>query len=411
MFDFCVVGGGIVGVAILRELSLCGQKCLLLEKDELISGASAKNSGICHSGYDNDGTVTPIENKCIKKGYQELLKLHHNSNLPLKKTGALLCAWTEEELKKLPEIIKLANSNDIMNVKIIESKEMLKLEPNLNPNVLGGIEIKGEFIVDPWVTPILFILQSLKNGSKIIKNSKVTNISKENISWKIETWNEIEKKKEFFESKNIINCAGLFGDDIENYVKESTFEMRPRKGQFLVLKDSNLFERIILPVWNDRTKGVLISNTVYGNTIIGPTAEEQTDRYEAKVDNETLSFLFNKGKEITSKLKESNIIGSYAGLRPATQHKDYQISFDLTGNWISISGIRSTGLSSALGIADLVSSNLKLNRQKSENKVFEEASEILQKISQKLNQKNLNLGNETYPITHPITIFGLKSKI
>eukprot|EP01080_Neovahlkampfia_damariscottae_P012132 gene12132-5623_t len=405
MFDACIVGGGIIGCAILRDLSLSGYQCVLLEKEkELITQASAKNSGICHSGYDNDKNITPLENKCIKKGHHELLKLHHYSNLPLKKTGALLCAWTNEQVEKLPEILKLAYSNEVFTAKIVDKRNILKLEPNLNPKVLGGIEIPDEFIVDPWITPIFYAIQSIENGARIQRNSKVTSIKKKENFWSVNFLDKTTKKLENINSKYIINCAGIYGDIIENFKKNSNFQMKPRKGEFLMLENSKIFERIILPVWNEKTKGVLVANTIHDNTLIGPTAEEQMDRDEAVINQKTLNSLLKKGKEISTKINENNIINSYAGLRPATQFKDYQFNFDLKNNWITIGGIRSTGLSSALGISNEVLRELNLTRIKSDKQIYEESKVLISKILDELKMNGyLEFRGEKYMVTHPIT--------
>jgi glycerol-3-phosphate dehydrogenase len=159
-----------------------------------------------------------------------------------------------------------------------------------------------------------------------------------------------------FTSTLVINCTGTNGDRIEQICHDPEFEIRPRKGQFLVFDKSasNLISSIILPVPTPTTKGVVLTKTIFGNLLLGPTAEEQTDRENARVDHDILEQLIETGVRILPDLPTHAVTATYAGLRPATQFKDYQISADADKNWIGVNGIRSTGLTGALGIATYV---------------------------------------------------------
>jgi glycerol-3-phosphate dehydrogenase len=151
----------------------------------------------------------------------------------------------------------------------------------------------------------------------------------------------------------VANCAGLRGDLVEAIARPSPFEVRPRKGQFVVLdKTARRHVRsIVLPVPDARTKGVLVCPTIFGNVLVGPTAEEQQDRERAALDAEVLAGLVAQGSRILPALAAEPVTAAYAGLRPATQHKDYAIEALREDGWISIGGIRSTGLTASLGIA------------------------------------------------------------
>jgi glycerol-3-phosphate dehydrogenase len=155
----------------------------------------------------------------------------------------------------------------------------------------------------------------------------------------------------------VINCAGLYGDFLDQkLIGKSEFEIRPRKGQFLVYDSAarQLLNSIILPVPNDITKGVVICQTAFGKVLVGPTAEEQQSRDDASVDTETLQMLRDKGEEMLPGLANIPVNATYAGIRPATEFKDYVIKHQQDKNYISVGGIRSTGLSAALGIAKKV---------------------------------------------------------
>ena len=159
-----------------------------------------------------------------------------------------------------------------------------------------------------------------------------------------------------FTSTLVINCTGTNGDHIEQICRNPDFEIRPRKGQFLVFDKSasNLISSIILPVPTPTTKGVVLTKTIFGNLLLGPTAEEQAGRETARVELDILEQLIETGTRILPDLPTHAVTATYAGLRPATQFKDYQISADADRNWIGVNGIRSTGLTAALGIARYV---------------------------------------------------------
>jgi glycerol-3-phosphate dehydrogenase len=154
----------------------------------------------------------------------------------------------------------------------------------------------------------------------------------------------------------VINAAGLYGDAVENLARPSPFAIRPRKGQFVVFDKPayRLVRSIILPVPNDRTKGVVLARTAFGNVLVGPTAEESDERDHASVDEATLHSLVDKAVSLVPALASHSVNAVYAGLRPATQFKDYQIAALPQRRWITAGGIRSTGLTGSLGIAQHV---------------------------------------------------------
>jgi glycerol-3-phosphate dehydrogenase len=152
----------------------------------------------------------------------------------------------------------------------------------------------------------------------------------------------------------VINCAGLFGDRLDaRLLGAASFQIKPRKGQFVVFDKAaaKLVSSIILPVPSERTKGVVLTRTIFGNVLVGPTAEEQEDRERATVDTGTLKSLVAKAAEIVPELAGMDVTAVYAGLRPATEEKSYRIAVHDDRNWITVGGIRSTGLTASLGIA------------------------------------------------------------
>lgn len=349
-FQVAIIGGGVVGCAVFRELVLCGANAILLERDhDLINGASKGNSGLLHTGFD--ATPGTLEAKCIGEGYRIYREIRERLHLPLRKTGAIVVAWTKEEVAKLPQILSQAHANGVEGVRLMSADEIRQREPELSASVAAGIDVPGESIIDPWSAPLAYALQGIANGGVVKRGAEVISGTLTENKWLLTTTVGV------ISASVVINCAGNYGDIVEAIARPSPFMIRPRKGQFVVFDKSafKLARSIILPVPNEKTKGVVVCQTAFGNLIVGPTAEDQEDRRVATVEEATLGALVGEGQRILPRLEEHRITAVYAGLRPATQFKDYQIEALFGQRWITVSGIRSTGLTSSLGIGRYVS--------------------------------------------------------
>ncbi|NMX66930.1 NAD(P)/FAD-dependent oxidoreductase [Pseudomonas sp. WS 5111] len=347
IYDVIVVGGGVVGCAMVRRFTLEGARVLLLEKSpDILSGASKGNSAILHTGFD--APTGSLELQCMQDGYQEYLDIHQNMSLPLLKTGALVVAWNEDDLDKLHGIVEQAHANGIADVSLIGRERVRSLEPHLAQSALGAVQVPGEFLIDPWSAPLGYLLQAMTHGAQVRFNTEVNGGYFDGELWALETTNG------FIRGRTIINCAGLFGDVLEQQLLgASSFSIHPRKGQFVVFDKAaaRYLGNIILPVPNERTKGIVLTRTVYGNLLVGPTAEEQEDRLHAGLDSDVLRQLVDAAVERIPALDGMPVTATYAALRPATEKKEYRVQRVEGKNWISVGGIRSTGLTAALGIA------------------------------------------------------------
>ena len=345
--DVIVIGAGVIGCAVARRFTLEGAKVLVIEKGvDILDGASKGNSGILHTGFD--APPGSLEQTCVAAGYREYMEISERLKLPVLETGALVVAWTPEQEEKLDGLMEKARANGVGTVSRLTAQQIAAKEPNLSDATLAAFHVPGEVVIDPWTAPYAYLLQAIENGAEVRRNTTVTGGEFDGALWRVETSDGTVK------ARTVINCAGLYGDRVnEALIGESNFDIRPRKGQFVVYDKpaSALVSSIILPVPTETTKGVVICRTIFGNVLVGPTAEEQESRDDASVDTAALIALRQKGEEMIPGLATCTITATYAGIRPATGGKDYHIHPYPHKNYICVGGIRSTGLSSALGIA------------------------------------------------------------
>jgi len=345
--DVAVIGGGVIGCAIARRFTLDGAQVVLLEKAaDILDGASKGNSAILHTGFD--APPGSLEARCIAEGYAEYLAIHARLGLPLIRAGALVIAWTEAEEALLPALMDQARANGVDDVEPLGAAATRALEPALAPGVRASFRVPREYLIDPWSAPLAYLLQAVANGAVVRRGCAVTGGAHDGTAWQLATTTGPVR------ARLVINAAGNHGDTLDRLLLgEQHFTIRPRKGQFVVYDKpaAALAGHTLLPVPNAVTKGIVVCRTAWGNLLVGPTAEDQDDRDTATLVPATLQALQRRGEEILPALAGHEVTAIYAGLRPATEFKDYQIRAHRGGSYITVGGIRSTGLSSALGTA------------------------------------------------------------
>lgn len=350
VFDIAIIGAGVVGCAIARELSRYDVSCVLLDAEPDVGcGTSKANTAIWHTGFD--AKPGSLEAKLLRRSYSLLSKYVPEAGIPHEKCGAVLIAWNEDQLKSLPVIMKKAKENGVRNLRLLSVEEVYNLEPNVNSGALGGILVPGEFIICTFSLPLAFAKQAVLNGVETIFNFKVEGISRENQDFSL-----IEGTGGEIKCRYVINAAGLNSDVIDNLLGFQRFTVTPRRGELIVFDKlaRPLVKHVLLPVPTAKTKGVLVSPTVYGNIMLGPTAEDLNDKTNTETSQSGLEYLWEKGEAIITKLLQEEVTSTYAGLRAATEHSDYQIYSHPEKKYICVGGIRSTGLSASMGIAEYV---------------------------------------------------------
>ncbi len=345
-FDVAIIGAGVVGCAVARRFALEGARVVVIEKgSDILSGASKANSAILHTGFD--APQGSLELELIKAGRAEYLAIRDSLSLPLMKTGATVCAWNDAEADKLEAIAVQGEHNGIAELRMLSGREARAGMPGLAETLVAAIEVAGEHIIDPWSAPLAYLTQAVALGTTFLREAELIEGRFDGKWFLVTSLGELR-------AASVVNAAGLYGDVVDERLGFTPqFEIRPRKGQFVVL-DKDAFRhvpRIVLPVPTEITKGVVVCPTAFGNVLIGPTAEEQHDRIRATVETETLKALLARGVEIVPALAGIPVTAVYAGLRPASETKPYRIFSRPEQRAITLGGIRSTGLSAALGLA------------------------------------------------------------
>jgi glycerol-3-phosphate dehydrogenase len=352
IFDVAIIGAGVVGSAIAREFAKHDLTLCLIDAAADVGEATSKsNTAILHTGFD----MTPgsLEAKLVSQGYQLLKAYAGEVNIAVEKLGGLLVAWSDEEVANLPKLKEKAIANGYTECELITKEELYKLEPNLGDGALAALTVPGEWIIDPWSPIVAFATQAKLAGCEIRLNTKVLDIA---VAGELITLGTNDQP---ITCRYLINAAGLYSDEIDKLLGISDFKVRPRRGELIVFDklSRSLINHIILPVPSSMGKGVLVAPTVFGNIMLGPTAENLDDKTATGSTNAGLKFLMEKGRKIAPQLLGEEITAIYAGLRAATEHSDFQIKLHTVNNkqrYLTAGGIRSTGLTASMAIATYV---------------------------------------------------------
>lgn len=347
--DVVIIGAGAVGCAIARELSRYQLDVTVVEKNEDVGGdASKSNSAIIHTGYDaSPGT---LESQLVVAANPMYDQLTRDLDIPFKRVGAILPAITEEQYEKLPEIKHKAFMNRVYDVQHKTAEELLEMEPNLNPEVKGGLYIPRESIIDPFILVQALAENANANGVHFLLNTKVTDIKV-----KDGAVSEVVTTGETIETKYVINAAALYCDEIAAMVGKADYKVVARRGQFYIL-DKNTsckVNEIVLPIPTKITKGKLMCPTIHGNMLVGPTAEDLDNKTDKSVTKEGLDSILKDVKNLIPNVNVRDSITQYSGLRPNRNPEGLHVdTYDDLKGYINLSGVRSTGLtlSVAMGV-------------------------------------------------------------
>ena len=377
--DVVIIGAGVVGTAIARALGRYELSCVLVDAaGDVGTGTTKANTAILHTGFD--AVPGSLESRLVRRGSALLRDYAAQAGIPVERTGALLIAWTPGQEAELPAITEKSRQNGYTAVRPVTSGELYRREPHLGPGALAALEIPDESILCPWTTPLAYATEAVRAGVRLLLNTRVTGITAASLqpagsgtggspvagraggngaSGEAGTdvrGHVLATSRGELRCRWLVNAAGLESDRIDRMLGGGGFTIRPRRGELIVFDKlaRPLIRSILLPVPTAQTKGVLVAPTVYGNVLLGPTAEDIDDVGDTATTAAGLAALRGAGRAIVPGLLDEEVTATYAGLRAATEHRDYQIEIDWQRHYACAAGIRSTGLSASLGIAEYV---------------------------------------------------------
>ena len=314
--------------------------------------ASKANTAILHTGFDaKPGT---LESTMVSRGYELLSDYAAHTGIPVEHTGAILVAWDDEQLDALPGLKEKAEANGYHRCEIVDSAAVYAAVPDLGPGALGGLTVPDESIICTWTVNLALATDAVNRGTTLLTDHRVE---------RVETGAELttlHTSAGTVRTRWVVNAAGLGADVIDNLFGFSRFTVTPRRGELIVYDKlaRPLVDKIVLPVPTSRGKGVLVSPTIYGNVMLGPTSEDLTDRSATGTSESGFEFLLEKGRALMPRLLAEEVTATYAGLRAAIDHGDYLIEADPAQHYLLVGGIRSTGLTAGMAIAEYARAQL-----------------------------------------------------
>ncbi len=350
LYDVVIIGAGVSGTFIARELSRYDLKIIILEKDnDVANETTAANSAIIHAGYDpKPGTAMARFNA---PGNLMFDKVCDELDVPFKRCGSLVIGFDEHDKETIEDLYRRGVSNGVPDMKILNHDEILELEPKLNPNIKLALHAPTAGIINPWELAIALAENALDNGAELKLETKVTDLKKEDDSYIVAT------DKGSYQAKYVVNCAGVYADNIHNMVSKPSYSIRPRKGNYYVLDNTvkDLVSHVIFQAPTKKGKGVLITPTVDGNFLIGPDSEFLDDKNDNSTGLDNLEFVKKSGLRACPDIPFDKVIRSFAGLRATSNLEDFVVQEAPDANgFYEVGGFESPGLSSIPSVAEYI---------------------------------------------------------
>ncbi|UBK44345.1 NAD(P)/FAD-dependent oxidoreductase [Clostridium perfringens] len=383
MRDIIVIGAGVVGCSIARELSKYNLDVLVVEKNSDVSeGISKGNSGIVHAGYNEK--IGTLKAKLNIEGNKIFDDLSRDLQFPFKRNGAFILAFSDEEMKTLESLKENGEKLGVEGLEILTREEALNIEPNLNKEIVGVLNVKTSGIVSPYEMTIALAENAAENGVEFKLNSKVTSIEKISEGYKVTLNN-----KEIVNGKIIINASGLEGAFLNNLVSMSKREINPVKGEYCLFDKvaGAMINKTLFQVPSKLSKGVLVTPTAEGNFLVGPNAVEGKT---LETSREGIDEILDKSKKSLEELPVARILNTFSGIRPKTKGGDFIIEeVEDAKNFINVIGIDSPGLTAAPAIGVYVVNMIKERLDLVEKKNFKKTREKIVRFAElSLEEKN-----------------------
>ncbi|MEE1196350.1 MAG: NAD(P)/FAD-dependent oxidoreductase [Lachnospiraceae bacterium] len=354
-YDVIIIGAGVSGAASARELSRYKVKACVIEKEEdVCCGTSKANSAIVHAGYDAaEGSLMA---KLNVRGNEMMEELSKELDFPFKRCGSLVICLNESDMPNLQALYERGVANGVKDLRIIGREEVLEMEPNVSDEVVAALYAHTAGIVCPFHMNIAFAENAYANGVEFRFNTEVQEIRK------LEEGFELHTGKGIYTAKYVVNAAGVYADVFHNMVSEKKIHITPRRGDYCLLDKSagKHVSRTIFALPGKYGKGILVTPTVHGNLLVGPTAIDVEDREGTNTTREGLDQVISKSGMSVKNIPMRQVITSFAGLRAHEDGHEFIIEeVEDAKGFIDCAGIESPGLSSAPAIGVMVADILK----------------------------------------------------
>ena len=354
--DVAIVGAGLSGAFIARQLSAYELDTVVLEKEcDVSMGVSRANSGIVHGGFHHN--LRYLKTRLEIRGNLMYDRLQRELDFPFKRCGILVAALNDEEMKHIDHLYAQGLENGAIGIEMCSRERMFELEPKLNPDCVGGLHAPAGGVLEPYRLVFSVVESALKNGVQVFTDFTVGHAERHGERYRIHA-----AAGRRVEARYVINAAGLYADEVSRIFGAERFTIIPRRGEYYLLDRATEAapQRVLFPVPTRVSKGMLVIPTVEGTVLIGPTAEEIDDKEDVSTNAEQLGQIFDQARKMVPKVSQTDVITAFSGLRPALADGDFYIDNSaMAPNFIQVAGIQSPGLTAAPAIGEYVKELLK----------------------------------------------------
>ncbi len=350
IFDVAVIGAGVTGALTARELSRFDLKICLLEREaDVAMGTTKANSAIVHAGYD--AKYGTLKGKLNVRGNVLMDQVTRELGVPFKRIGSLVLAFSDQDLLTLRKLYENGVKNGVPGLKLLDRHQVMQMEPNVSKKVKGALHAPTAGIVCPYELAAGAVENAVENGTELKLECQVQDIKK------IEGGFVLATSQGDIKARFVVNAAGLYADLLSAMVNGPEFQIRPRKGEYLLLDKSqgNVVNSVIFMPPTEKGKGILVTPTVDGNLLAGPTAVDVSDREDLSVTSSGMNQIIKRAKQMVPDIQFRDVITSFAGLRATPDTGDFVIEASRKAKgFINAAGIESPGLTAAPAIAEYV---------------------------------------------------------
>ena len=354
MYDIAIIGGGVVGGMLARTLSSYKLKLCILEKEnDVAMGASKANSAIVHAGFDAEpGT---LKAKLNVKGSEMMERTAKELGVKYKRNGSLVVGFNDEDKKKIEELYERGIKNGVKELSILDGEELHELEPNISPDAICALNAPTGAIICPYELTIAAIGNAMDNGADLKVNFEVSKLNLCNEFYEITSTDGDSIKARY-----VVNAAGINADSVAAMANETDIKIHPRRGEYVLLDKTSggVVSHTIFRTPSAMGKGILVTPTVDGNLLLGPTAEDMEDKNDTATTTEGLSTVLTRCTETTTGINLRDTITSFCGLRAVGNTGDF-IIHSTAEHFINAAGIESPGLSASPAIAEYITEMLR----------------------------------------------------